>query len=375
MRKLRIGVMVTGHFAVPPPKNVIYAPYDVAAAISLGLAQRGHKVSFFAPKGSKLSGVNIIECPIPALFDPNKAGILFEPEVRDLEREKIENLWDQYIISRMYKEALAGKLDALHIHPVDRALPFASINQTIPTVYTLHDPIYPWRMKLFKMFYSPNQHYVAISKSQGNSAKGLPIAATIYNGVDLKAFPYSAKAQDRLLFVGRIKPTKGVAEAVKVAAKTGQKLDILGIFGRYDQDYFMKEVQPFLNEQIRYIGYVPHDELYKYYGKAKAVLMPTKWDEPFGLVSVEAMASGTPVIAFDRGSMPEIIKDGKTGFLVKDVATMCKAVSKIDEIKREDCRKQVEEKFSDDRMVDGYEELFYKLAERKNLKKRIAIPA
>jgi glycosyltransferase involved in cell wall biosynthesis len=371
MKKLRIGVMLTGHYPVPPPKNVIYAPYDIAAAVSVGLAKRGHDVFFYAPTGSRLKGVNVVTCPIPPLFSPTKTGILFEPEVRELEREKIENLWDQFIIGRMYKDAKAGKLDVLHVHPVDRALPLALDNLQIPVAYTLHDPIYPWRLKIFKMFYSPNQNYVAISKSQKASGKGLNFADVIYNGIDLKEFPFSENHKDHLLFVGRIKPSKGVAEAVQVAKRTGHKLLIIGIFGRYDRPYFLREVKPYLNRQIQFLGYVPHSELYKYYGQAKAVLMPIKWSEPFGLVSVEAMACGTPVIAFNKGSIPEIIKDGKTGFIVDNVAEMARTLKKIGQIDRKECREQVEKRFSLEQMITGYENLFLKLAQNNTLKKGV----
>jgi glycosyltransferase involved in cell wall biosynthesis len=361
MKKLRIATMVTGHFTTPPPEGIIYAPMDIAVEVSEGLAKKGHKVDFYGPEGTKVKVTNIVSAGLKALNQPEGEAITKEKNVGNAEVNKIFNLWDQYLIAKMFAEAEKGNYDLLHIHPADRALPLALSHPKIPVFYTLHDPIYPWRAEIFSMFASPNQHYISISDSQRKPAPNLNYAATIYNGIDLKLFPFSENCEDYFLFVGRLHPEKGVAEAVEAARLAGVKLIIVGppVTG----DYWDKRVKPYLDEKIKYVGYVPYGELYRYYQKAKATLVPIQWEEPFGLVLAESMACGTPVIAFERGAVPEIVIDGKTGFIIKDnnLKAMADAVKKIDKIKRIDCRRHVEQNFSLQRMIDHYEEVFLKI--------------
>lgn len=361
MKKLRIATMVTGHFITPPAKGVIYAPMDIAIWVSEGLVKRGHKVDFYAPTGSKIKVTKVVSDGLRALKKNGEETVLKNLRAGGAEISKVFNLWDQYLIAQMFKKAEKDNYDILHIHPVDRALPLALSHFKIPVVYTLHDPIYPWRAEIFKMFSSPNQYYVSISDAQRKPAPKLNYLATIYNGIDIDAFPFSRGSGDYLLFVGRLHPEKGVAEAVEVARQTGEKLLIIGppVTG----DYWNKRVAPYLNEKIKYLGYVPYKKLFCYYQRAKATLMPIQWEEPFGLVMTESMACGTPVIAFNRGSVPEIVIDGKTGFIIKDnnLEKMADAVKKINKINRADCRKHVEQNFSIQCMIDRYEEVFLKI--------------
>lgn len=361
IKKLRIATMVTGHFTTPPSKGIIYAPMDIAVWISEGLVKRGHKVDFYAPVGSKIKVTKVVSYGLRALKKNGEEAVLKNLHAGGAEISKVFNLWDQYLIAQMFKEAEKGKYDILHIHPADRALPLALSHAKIPTVYTLHDPIYPWRAEIFKMFSSPNQYYVSISDAQRKPAPHLNYAATIYNGIDLDTFPFSKSHDNYLFFTGRLHPEKGVAEAVQVAKMTGEKLLIAGppVTG----SYWDKKITPYLNDKIQYIGFVPREKLFKYYQKAKATLVPIQWEEPFGLVLTESMACGTPVIAFNRGSVPEIVIDGKTGFIIKDnnLKKMADAVKKIDKINRADCRKHVEQNFNIQRMIDRYEEVFLKI--------------
>ena len=351
--------MVTGHFTTPPPKGIIYAPMDIAIWVSEGLAKKGHKVDFYAPKGSKIKVSKVIDSGLESLRQAGGDRILKGPNVGNVESSKIFNLWDQYLIAQMFKQAERGKYDILHIHPVDRTLPLALSHSKIPVVYTLHDPIYPWRAKVFKMFSSPNQHYVSISDAQRKPAPDLNYLATIYNGINMDLFPFSKNHDDYLLFIGRLHPEKGVAEAVEVARKAREKLLIIGppVKGKY----WEKRIAPYLGGKIKYLGYVPYKKLHQYYQKAKATLVPIRWEEPFGLVITESMACGTPVLAFRRGSVPEIVVNGKNGFIVNTVDQMVTAIKKIEQIDRKDCRAHVEEKFAIEHMVDRYEEEFLNL--------------
>ena len=358
MKKLKIATMVTGHFVTPPPKGIVYAPMDIAIEVSEGLIKKGHEVDFYGPEGTKVNVTKVVSAGLKALNQSDGNSILKKPNIGGAEADKIFNLWDQFLIAKMFAEAEKGNYDLLHIHPIDRALPLALSHPKIPVFYTLHDPIYPWRAEIFSMFSSPNQYYVSISDAQRKPAPNLNYAATIYNGVNLDTFRFSESHDNYLLFVGRLQPEKGLAEAVQIAKMTGEKLLIVGppVTGAY----WDEKVAPYLNEKIRYVGFVPREELFKYYQRAKATLVPIQWEEPFGLILTESMACGTPVIAFDRGSVSEIVIEGKTGFIIKDnnLEEMADAVKKIDEIKRIDCRKHVEDNFSIQRMVDHYEEVF-----------------
>lgn len=361
MRKLKIATMVTGHFTTPPPEGIVYAPMDIAVEVSEGLVNKGHQVDFYGPEGTSVKATKVVSAGLKALSQPEGQAITKGPNVGNAEINKIFNLWDQYLIAKMFAEAEKGNYDLLHIHPADRALPLSLSHLKIPVFYTLHDPIYPWKAQVFSMFSSPNQYYVSISDAQRKPAPDLNYAATIYNGVNLDSFVFSEEHDDYLLFVGRIQPEKGVAEAVQVAKMTGEKLLIIGppVTG----EYWDKKIAPYLNDKIQYLGFVPREKLFKYYERAKATLVPIQWEEPFGLVITESMACGTPVIAFDRGAAPELVVDGKTGFIIKnnDLEAMAGAVKKIGEIKRDDCRKHVEQNFGIRNMVDGYENAFLKI--------------
>lgn len=361
MKKLRVATFVTSHFTVPPPKGVIYAPMDIAISLSEGLAKRGHRVDFFAPVGSRLpkaQNLNLITMNLRPLRQ-FAGGILRDLNAKGDELYKIFNLWDQYFLSEIYRRALIGEYDLVHIHPIDRALPWGRALSGVKTVYTIHDPIYPWRTKIFRMFASKNQHLVSISNNQRKPAPDLNYAGTVYNGIELSKFPFSKKRGKYFFFAGRIIKEKGVSEAVQAARKAGARLLIAGPHG--NDEYWNKKIKPYLGEKIKYAGAVPRDRLFRYFQKAKATLVPIKWEEPFGLVMVESMACGTPVIAFNRGSVPEIIKDGKTGFIVKNSDEMAAAIKKIDSLKRADCRRHVEKYFSTERMIESHERLFLRL--------------
>jgi len=361
-KKLKIATFVASEVPFPVPKDFkdIYAPVEVALNVAEGLAKRGHEVTFFGPLGSKSKICKVREVNIEPLY---KNKILKLPGVRgNKEREKIFYLFDQYIISQIFKENLKEKFDIIHIHPVDRALPFVTLTKT-PVVYTLHDPIYPWRAKIFKMYQTKNQYFISISDAQRQPAPNLNWAGTVYNGINLESFPFNLRPKNYFLFLGRILPRKGPHLAIQIAIKAKENLVIAGApnTGRFWQ----KKIQPFLKRKnIKYVGFLPYGKTYKLYQEAKALLCPIQWEEPFGLTFIESMASGTPVIAFDRGSAREIIKDGKTGFVVKNIEEMIEAMKKIDQIKRGDCRALVEEKFTIERMVNDYEKIFYQIVQK-----------
>lgn len=360
MKKLKIATFVGADVPFPLPKdfNGIYAPVEVAMNIAEGLTKKGHEVTFFGPKGSKSKAFKVKEIPIESLY---KNKILKGKDVNsERDKEKIFYLFDQYIISAIFKENLKEKFDIIHIHPIDRVLPFTHFTQT-PIVYTLHDPIFNWRGEIYKMYEAKNGYYVSISDAQRKPAPNLKWAGTVYNGIDINHFNFNSKLSDgHLLFVGRLLSKKGPHTAIKAAIMANENLII---FGTPNTGIFWKtKIKPYINNKnIKYGGFARYDKISEIYGKAKALLCPIDWEEPFGLTFIEAMACGTPVIAFDRGSASEVIKDGKTGYVVKDLNGMVKAIKKIDQIDRNECRKWVEEKFTVEKMVDDYEKVYYKI--------------
>lgn len=366
-KKLKIAAFVASEIPFPIPEDFkgIYAPVDVALNIAEGLAKKGHDVSFFGPKGSKSKICKTVEIPIDPLYKDKTLKFVSQKE-----KEKIFYLSDQYIISSIFKENAKKKFDIIHIHPVDRTMPFARLTKT-PVVYTLHDPIYDWRARFYKMYQTENQYFISITDAQRKPAPNINWAGTVYNGINLKLFPFNPKPQNYILFLGRLLARKGAHLAIKAAVETKENLLIAG--DKIDSKFWEEQIKPYLKlKNITYKGFLPYSETHKLYQGAKALLCPIQWEEPFGLTFIESMACGTPVIAFSRGSAPEVIKDGKTGFLIEpfdkkgriNISGLIEKIKKIDEIDRNECRKRVEENFTVEKMVDQYENLFYKILYR-----------
>lgn len=353
---MRIATMVTGYIPLPRPTDMVYAPMDLAVTISEGLAARGHDVHFYAPEGTKLS------VPVKTLglrpLELNRKQFMAFLGTRNETIHKLHYLWDQYLASEMFRLAQAGQYDVLYFHHPDKALGLARYCPDVPVVYTIHDPLNKENCEIFDMFASPNQHYVSISDAQRMPAPNLNYIDTIYNGVDVNTFSYSATHDNYLLIANRIVPEKGIREAIQIAKATNNKLLIIGSVYPTSEKYFNEFIKPELNDQIQYLGFKEREHIMPYFQKAKALLMPISWEEPFGMVMIEAMASGTPVVGTRRGSIPEVVEHGKTGFIGDSVEDLITAVKNIDLIKRSDCRKHVEDNFSNENMVLGYEKAF-----------------
>jgi len=350
-------MMVRGYLTVPRPEDIIYAPIDLAVAIAEGLAKRGHQVDFFAPLGSRLHQAHVETLNMRPLAK-NEAEfrqMVVDPGLRGHVQPA---LWDGYMAAEMFKRASEGAYDLLYFHHAEAALPFVRRNPKTPVVYTMNDPIDAWYRELFELYQSPNQHFVSISNNQRRDAPDLPYAATVYNGVNPDYFEFSAEAEDYLLIAGRIIPEKGFKEAIDLAKATDHRLLIIGPVYPDMQGYFDQYIKPQLSEKILYLGAMEQSQLVRYYQKAKAFITPIQWEEPFGLTTIEAMCCGTPVISLHRGAAPEIIKNGKTGFVVHSMGEMAEAVGRIDTIKRADCRKHVKAHFATKCMVDNYEKVF-----------------
>ena len=356
---MKIAMMVRGYLAAPRPKDIIYAPVDLAIAISEGLVKRGHTVDFYGPLGTTLNAGVQTRNLRPLIRDQSEMRSLFGDVARM--SHYIPELWDRWLSNEMFRKAKKGDYDLLHFHHPEVALPDAIRNKDIPVAYTLHDPTFPWYKEIYELYSSRNQHFISISNNQRRDAPDLNYVRTAYNGINIEHFPFSNQPEDYLLIAGRIVPEKGFKEAIQVAKQTNSRLLIIGPVYPDTQGYFDQYIKPHLSDQILYLGFVENDQMWRYYQKAKAFLTPVQWEEPFGLTTIEAMACGTPTISLRRGAAPEIIEDGKTGFIVDSIAEMAAAVGKIDTLRREDCRDHAIATFSHEKMVDAYEDAFTKI--------------
>jgi len=263
-------------------------------------------------------------------------------------------VWEFRHLAHLFEQA--GRFDLIHNQADFPAHAFARLINT-PIVTTIHgfssDRILPMYSE-----YQDLVHYVAISDADRHS--DLRYAATIHHGIPIADFPFNPKGSDDLLFFGRIHPDKGAAEAIAVARKSNRHLHMYGIV--QDTDYYEREVAP-ANDRLRvtYHGAVGGNQRLSALGNARALLHLINFEEPFGLSVIEAMACGTPVIASRRGSMPELIEHGVTGFLVDSLDEANLAIERINEIDRHRVRRAVAERFTIDRMADAYLKLYHRI--------------
>ncbi len=226
-----------------------------------------------------------------------------------------------------------------------------------PVITTIHGFSSPRIIPVYKK-YNNSGYYVSISNADRSAE--LNYLATVYNGIDTKDFNFNETPDDYLLYFGRIHPHKGTADAIDIAKKSGKKLLISGIV--QDERYFKEKIEPQIDgQQIVYLGNSGPEKRNQVLGNALALLHPISFDEPFGLSVAEAMLCGTPVIAFNRGSMPELIKNGQTGFLVNNIEEAAEAVKNIKSIKREACYSWASSQFSCNKMVDDYFHLYKRI--------------
>ena len=272
------------------------------------------------------------------------------------------------ILSELFEHADA--YDIIHNHFDFLPLTYTGLTAT-PVVTTIHGFSSPKILPVYKK-YDGKVNYVSISDA--DRSPDLDYIKTIHHGIDIKQFDFQPAPNDYLLFFGRIHHDKGIREALNIARACNKKLILAGII--QDQAYYGQHVAPYIdNDKVIYAGSVGPIERNRMLGKACALLHPIQFDEPFGLSVIESMACGTPVIAFDRGSMPELIENGKNGFLVNNVDGAIEAVARIKEIDRAYCRRHVERHFTVGRMIQEYIKVYEMILGAENLENGLEKPA
>jgi glycosyltransferase involved in cell wall biosynthesis len=327
---------------VPPPA---YGGIElVVGLLTDELVRRGHEVTLFA------SGDSISLAKLEAV---HPQALRLDPNVREY------GIYEMLQMSRVFEQAQS--FDVIHSHMGCAALPYCNLVKT-PVVHTLHGIFTPDNEKMFR--HACKQPYVSISNTQREPRLGLNYVSTVYNGIDVDSYNfYPQPDQPRYLaFLGRISPEKGTHLAIDIAKRSGWHLKLAGKIDVVDVEYFETAIKPHIDgKQIEYLGEANHVQKNILMGGAVATLFPITWREPFGLVMVESMAAGTPVIAMKLGSTTEVIADGKTGFLCNDVDECVAAIDKVAQLSRQDCRQHVINRFSVQRMVDGYEAVYQQL--------------
>ncbi len=335
---MKIAVLSPVAWRTPPES---YGPWEqIASNVTEGLVKKGHEVSLFASGNSITSAKLKSACKLPYESDPS-----CDPKV--LECLHISHLMEN-----------ADDFDIIHNHFDFLPLTYSRLIKT-PMITTIHGFSTSRIIPVYKK-YDASVAYIAISNS--NKHKDLTYLATIYHGVDPALFTFRKSKDDYLLYFGRIHPEKGLHAAIEIAKETGYTLKIAGLI--QDTEYYNKEIAHKINGMdVQYLGNVGSEARDNLLGGAKALLHPIYFEEPFGLSVLEAMMCGTPVIAFKRGSMPELIKDGSTGFLVQDVDSAIKAVHKLEEIDPLHCRQHAERNFSLEKMICSYIDAYEQVIE------------
>jgi glycosyltransferase involved in cell wall biosynthesis len=330
---MRIGVIASIAHRLPPTD---YGPWEqIAATLTEGFVARGHDVTLFATRNSSTS----------AHLHGTAAGGYEEDSAIDAKPN--EGLHNAAVFER------AADFDIIANHFDFMPLTYSRLVRT-PVVTTVHGFSSEQIVPVYRA-YDDIAHYVAISDSDRHP--DLHYAATIHHGIPLPDFDFCPDTGDYLLFLGRIHPHKGTALAIEVARRVGLPLVIAGII--QDETYFREQVLPAVDGvQVRFVGPVGPTERNRLLGGARALLHLISFAEPFGLSVVESLATGTPVIATRLGSMPELLIDGVSGYLVADVDEAVRAARDVNALSRADCRAQAVSRFGSDRMIDDYLRLF-----------------
>jgi glycosyltransferase involved in cell wall biosynthesis len=343
--RLRVAMLAPPWIPVPAPG---YGGIEeVVRLLCGGLAARGHDVTLFAAPGSESAA--------------DVSVVLEEAHPDEIESSRFEVDHVSRVFAAVDEAGAEGRpYDVVHDHTGFAALAMAD-RLSVPIVHTLHGP-FTEDVSRFYARHGRKACIVAISRAQLEDAPPeMGGGRVVHNPIDVDEWPFNAEKGDHLLWIGRMSPDKGPHRAIAAARAAGARLVLAGPVQPGQEAFFAEEVEPHLDGDVEYVGEAGADAKRELYRGARALLMPIRWPEPFGLVMVEALACGTPVIAFPEGSAPEVVEDGRCGFVVDDEDAMAAAVGRLGEIDPAECRRSCEERFGVDAVV-GHDEEVYRAA-------------
>lgn len=313
------------------------------------LVRQGHDVTLFA-SGDSITSATLVPCCRNSLrlddtcFDPIPHHLL--------------------MLERVFR--MANQFDIIHFH-TDYFHYSASRQYKLNHVTTLHGRLdIPDLVPLYREY--PEVPVISISASQRTPLPWLNWQGTVHHGIPADLLPFNPDGGDYLAFLGRISPEKGVDSAIAIARKSGVNLKIAAKVDKSDREYFDNKIKGLIDGRlVEYVGEINEGEKKSFLGNAKALIFPINWEEPFGLVMIEAMSCGTPVIAFSRGSVAEVVKDGVSGFIVRDIHEAVEAVEAVTALSRQRCRRYFEENFVTNIMADNYCAIYERIATKSVL--------
>jgi len=338
MKKLRIAQVAPLYESVPP--RLYGGTERVVAYLTEELVRQGHEVTLFASGDSQTSARLVAPCAGALRLDSQRRDALAQHLV---------------MIEEVFRRA--GEFDFIHFH-VDYLHFPASSRQHVPHVTTLHGRLdLPDLVPLYQAF--PGMPVVSISRAQREPLPWLNWQATVHHGLPEDLHGCQEEPENYLAFLGRVSTEKRLDLAIEIARRSGLPLKVAAKVDSADADYFEEVIRPMLGEPgVEFLGEIGERDKQTFLGRARALLFPIDWPEPFGLVLIEAMACGTPVIAFRRGSVPEVLDPGETGFICSDVEEAVEAVGRLPEISRRGCRQVFERRFTAARMARDYVNIY-----------------
>lgn len=358
--KLRVAQLAPIVESVPPRG---YGGTElVVSLLTEELCKRGHSVTLFA-SGDSQTSANLISVADRALR---------------LDRDTPVTRWQAFDQRALLKlRQMQSQFDVIHNHMGYQALPFLN-GLDCPVVTTNHNPVKDYNRDIYLAF--KDMPYVSISDAYRhiNLPDDLNYIATVYNGIEVNSFNYidADCKRDYLLFIGRICADKGTAEAIEIARRKGYPIKVAGKVDVSDRPYFEEKIKPWLDDpDVELIGEVNEVQKVALYSNAYAVVYPINFEEPFGLVMAESLASGTPLLALERGSVSEVLSDGETAVVGKSVSELIDRFDELSKIDRAACRKRAEALFSKERMTDGYEAVYQGLRAQKSRSSKKINPA